>query len=286
MVRIVVIILLIIFFIYMLTWTINLSAHDKRQNKMKRIKELKEKKNPKPQEVEEEPVDVASINETILTQQEEQTEATLPEDTKEYWVNLKELSHSSTDREKAKCYHYFDTPDEAVKGLLMEMYDFGIVRMDELEKIAYGTSSFEDVDLSFLEELEKDDEVAEEANEVMEAAKDLEEDDPGITDIRGTLSDGVEKVIEAVDKEKEAESKKKEPISGKKEKSVEKSRKNRAKTSNQEIRNKIYMKWEGYINQLNEMVDIKASIENQKKIDKALKDYGYNDVDVLLKSPE
>ena len=48
------------------------------------------------------------------------------------------------------------------------MYDCGIVRTDELEEIAYGKNHFRNVDLSFLEELEREmqaDEQEEESTE-------------------------------------------------------------------------------------------------------------------------
>ena len=111
-------------------------------------------------------------------------------------------------------------------------------------------------------------------------------DDPGIMDIRGTLSEGVENIIAAVEEEKKAEEDREEPILPKKEKSVEDERDARAKTTNAEVRNKIYEKWVGYVFELYELVNINANEDTKHKIRKALMDYGYNDVDVLLESPE
>lgn len=314
MVKYIVILLLILFLIYMLVWTFRLRSHTKRQNKMNRIRELREKKEGKIQAKQEKPAEVIqekkpddkpdisaankpdkkankkqkklaandlenSAKESNMKKQEKE----IPENTKDYWVNLQELKACTTDREKEKCYHYFETVEEGFHGLLLEIYDYGLVRMDELETIAYGKNSFENVDLSFLDELDEETPVT---NEVMDAVKELDEKDPGITDIKGTLSEGVEKVIKAVDKEKELEAKKNEPITIKEEQSVEKARSDRAKTSNQEIRNKIFLKWDHYVDDLYEIVEIKASDDTKHKIKKALRDYGYNDVDVLLKSPE
>ncbi|MGN0438377.1 MAG: hypothetical protein ACI4F4_07605 [Lachnospiraceae bacterium] len=300
MVKFIVIIILVLFLVYMLIWTVRLNAHTRRKAKMRRIHELREKKEGKSnqagdkienkKEVVSNTLDISKDNikkEDKKLQKEDKnlSKDQFPKETEhkgDYWVNLHELRDCVTDNEKEKCYHYFKTVEEGFHGLLLELYDYGLVRIDELETIAYGKTSFENVDLSFLDEIEE----RQESNEVMNAAKALDQKDPGITDIRGTLSDGVEKVIKAVEKEKEIEAKKNEPISVKEETSVEKARSDRAKTSNQEIRNKIFLKWDHYIDDLYEMVEIKASDDMKHKIKKALRDYGYNDVDVLLKSPE
>lgn len=281
-------ILLVIFLIYMIVWTFRLQIHTKRKNKLNRIRELRAKKESKGKKDKEEPEKEEGIPQKEVEKtepvKETKQESHVEQKDGEYWINVQELKQCTSEREKEKCYHYFSSVEEGVHGLLMEMYDYGLVRMDELETIAYGKSSFEDVDLSFLYGVE---EVKQpETDDVMDAAKKLNQQDPGITDIKGTLSDGVEKVIRAVDKEKEIEAKKSEPISVKSEKSVEKARHDRAKTSNQEIRNKIFLKWDHYVDELYEMVEIKAGDDKKHKIKKALRDYGYNDVDVLLKSPE
>lgn len=295
--RYIVIALLILFLIYMIVWTFRLRVHTKRQNKMDRIRELREKKEEKLKKKQEEPEKEKQDAKTEKHHEEEGVKKPEKKNRKEvegtenkkepsgdYWINLQELEACTTDREKEKCYHYFQTVEEGFHGLLLEIYDYGLVRIDELETIAYGKTSFDKVDLSFLDELEEEEK--KETNDVMDAAKELGGNDPGITDIKGTLSEGVEKVIRAVDKEKEAQAKKSEPISVKEEKSVEKARSDRARTSNQEIRNRIFLKWDHYVDDLYEMVEIKASDDTKHKIKKALRDYGYNDVDVLLKSPE
>ena len=300
MVKFIVMILLVLFLAYMLIWTVRLNTHTKRKAKMKRIHELREKKEgksnqlddniPNQKDVVSDSLDVSRDSMKREDKKPKKEDKNLskkqslkePEQKGDYWVNLHELRDCVTDNDKEKCYHFFQTVEEGFHGLLLELYDYGLVRIDELETIAYGKTSFENLDLSFLDEIED----RQESNEVMNAAKALDQRDPGITDIRGTLSDGVEKVIQAVEKEKEIEAKKNEPISIKEEPSVEKARSDRAKTSNQEIRNKIFIKWDHYIDDLYEMVEIKASDDTKHKIKKALRDYGYNDVDVLLKSPE
>lgn len=314
---------LIIFFIYLLVWSFKLHFHTKRQKKVKRVQELRAKGN----EIKRRTIDC----------------------TKDYWYNLREVEDRKDGEDFEKYYHYFIGVDEGVHDLLIEMYDCGIVRTDELEEIAYGKNHLRNVDLSFLEELEREmseedsdeegleeqpekkesDQEAEEQSElvvvagveeepddslsddgiiqvggvmsdffgesedeagkdkdVVSAAKNLKKDDPGIMDIHGTLSDGVIDVLEAVEAEKQAEEEKFEPIMPKKEKSVEESRKAREMTANAEIRNKIYERWVGYVFELYELVSINANEDTKHRIRKALMDYGYNDVEVLLESPE
>lgn len=274
--------ILVIFLIYMIVWTLKLHFFGKRQKKVRRIQELRAKGN----EIKKRTIDC----------------------TKDYWYNLREVEDCKEGEDFEKYYHYFIGVDEGVHELLLEMYDCGIVRTDELEEIAYGKNHFRNVDLSFLEELERemneeeseedtetpiiqvegvmDDFFAMPKNDVVNAAKNLGKNDPGIVDITGTLSDGVENVIAAVDAEKEAEREASEPILPKQEKSVEEARKARAMTANADVRNKIYEKWVGYVFELYEKVNINANEDTKHKIRKALMDYGYNDVDVLLEDPE
>ncbi len=279
--------LLVIFLIYMIIWTVKLHFFGKRQKKVKRIQELRAKGN----EIKKRTIDC----------------------TKDYWYNLREVEDCKEGEDFEKYYHYFIGVDQGVHELLLEMYDCGIVRTDELEEIAYGKNHFRNVDLSFLEELEREmqaDEQEEESteesaeepiiqvegvsdnffampkNDVVSAAKNLNKNDPGIVDITGTLSDGVENVIAAVEAEKEAEREAKEPILPKAEKSVEEAQRARAMTANADVRNKIYEKWVGYVFELYEKVSINANEDTKHKIRKALMDYGYNDVDVLLEDPQ
>ena len=190
---------------------------------------------------------------------------------------------------------------------IWEMYDCGLVRVDELAEISYGEQRFPSVDLSFLEEdtredmntplVDDDTDVIQvqgmagnfftnHSAGVLNAAKQLDANDTGIKDIQGNLTEGVENVIAAVDAEKRAAELENEPILVKKEVSVEKARADRAKTTNQEVRNKIYQKWVGYVEELFAIVDVHASEDVVGKIRKMLVDYGYNDVEVLLQSPE
>ena len=290
--------LLAAFLIYLLIWTFNLHLFTRRQKKVKRVQELRAKGN----EIKKRTIDC----------------------TKDYWYNLREVEDCKEGENVEKFYHYFVGVDQGVHELLLEMYDCGIVRIDALEEIAYGDSHLNNVDLSFLEELENEmraeesdletdessgTEIKEESadngefggiiqvegimvdffgtsQDVMGAARNLREDDPGITDIHGTLSEGVVDILDAVDAEREAEEELDEPILKKPERSVEKDRKARQMTANAEIRNKIYEKWVSYVFELYERININANEDTKHKIRKALTDYGYNDVDVLLVGPD
>lgn len=304
--------LLVIYLIYLLIWSFRLYFYNKRQKKVKRIQELRAKGNV----IKKRTIDC----------------------TKDYWYNLREVEDCKEGEDFEKYYHYFIGVDQGVQELLLEMYDCGIVRTDELEEIAYGKNHFRNVDLSFLEELERemlqeetdggeeesdidimeinqekadslhslDDEEYETEmidndiiqvdgimsgffggeSEVVKAAKQLDKNDPGITDIHGTLSEGVENVIAAVESEKQAKEVADEPILIKKEKSIEEARKVRERTATAEVRNKIYEKWVSYVFELYEMVNINANEDTKHKIRKALMDYGYNDVDILLECPD
>lgn len=323
---------LVVFLLYLIIWSIQLHVFNRRQKKVKRIKELRAKGN----EIKKRTIDC----------------------TKDYWYNLREVEDCTKDEDFEKYYHYFIGVNQCVHELLLEMYDCGIVRTDELEEIAYGDDHYKNVDLSFLEEFE--DELKEEgrinrtsgevmesisevkkaaegesglravtvfgsrdgedgteasdagvngssddadvdsdeiievqgfsdffggSSKIVEAAKRMDKHDPGITDIKGTLSKGVKGVIAAVDEEREEQEAMDEPILPKVEKSVEQARNARAKTANAEVRKRIYEKWVSYVFELYEVISINANEDTKHQIRKALMDYGYNDVDVLLEDP-
>ena len=302
MVKYITIAILVIFLIYMLVWTFKLYSHNKRQQKVRRVQELRAK--------------------------QKEPKETLVDQSKNYWYNLRELEACEEGEDAGKYYHYFLDAREGFKDLLMEMYDCGIVRVDELEEISYGKHHFKPVDLSFLDDDETEDmstplvsqeKMVEElpnsaavnnvedegldviqvqgltgnffssttsATNVLDAAKQLDANDTGIKDIDGNLTTGMENVIAAVEAEKIAKEKEEEPILMKKEVSVEEAREARAKTTNQEVRNKVYQKWVGYVEELYAMVSIHADDAIKNKIRKDLMDYGNSDVEVLLQSPE
>lgn len=55
---------------------------------------------------------------------------------KNYWYLINEASESENIEDT---YHYFNDKDECILDLITEMYDLGLVRTDELKKIASAT---------------------------------------------------------------------------------------------------------------------------------------------------
>lgn len=108
---------------------------------------------------------------------------------KNYWYNIREVEDCPKDKPVERLYHYFETEQECIKALIIEMYDCALVRTEELERIAYGEvrpvkmivnpyeidDEYDDFDYDFDEAVEElmeqdDDEVAATA----EAADDAE----------------------------------------------------------------------------------------------------------------
>lgn len=108
---------------------------------------------------------------------------------KNYWYNIREVEDCPEDVPVERLYHYFETEQECIKALIIEMYDCALVRTEELERIAYGEArpveiinnpyeiedEYDDFDYDFDEAVEElmeqdDDEVAATA----EAADDAE----------------------------------------------------------------------------------------------------------------
>ncbi len=57
---------------------------------------------------------------------------------KNYWYNIREVEDCPKDMPVERLYHYFETEQECIKALIIEMYDCALVRTEELERIAYG----------------------------------------------------------------------------------------------------------------------------------------------------
>jgi hypothetical protein len=57
---------------------------------------------------------------------------------KNYWYNIREVEDCPPSTPVERLYHYFETEQECIKALIIEMYDCAIVRTEELERIAYG----------------------------------------------------------------------------------------------------------------------------------------------------
>ncbi len=57
---------------------------------------------------------------------------------KNYWYNIREVEDCPDDVPVERYYHYFETEQQCIKALIIEMYDCAIVRTEELERLAYG----------------------------------------------------------------------------------------------------------------------------------------------------
>lgn len=57
---------------------------------------------------------------------------------KNYWYNIREVEDCPKDMPVEQFYHYFETEQECIKALIIEMYDCALVRTEDLERIAYG----------------------------------------------------------------------------------------------------------------------------------------------------
>lgn len=107
---------------------------------------------------------------------------------KNYWYNIREVEDCPKDKKVERLYHYFETEQECIKALIIEMYDCALVRTEELERIAYGEvrpvkiivnpyeidDEYDDFDYDFDEAVEElmlqdDDEIAASAEEADDA---------------------------------------------------------------------------------------------------------------------
>lgn len=77
---------------------------------------------------------------------------------KGYWVNKDDLRETEDAVAKLRYYHYFDTIDECIKDLIIEMYDCGLVRTEEIFTTAYGDDALTPDSMIFRTDFEEDEE--------------------------------------------------------------------------------------------------------------------------------
>ncbi|MGN0396045.1 MAG: hypothetical protein ACI4EF_11845 [Coprococcus sp.] len=82
---------------------------------------------------------------------------TISDTHKDYWVNKDDLSATDDPVAKLRYYHYFDNIDECLKDLIIEMYDCGLVRTEEIYTIAYGEDALTPDSLIFKTDIDEDD---------------------------------------------------------------------------------------------------------------------------------
>ncbi|MBO5260813.1 MAG: hypothetical protein J6A82_00970 [Coprococcus sp.] len=59
------------------------------------------------------------------------------DENKGYWINKDDIADVEPAR-RLRYYHYFDNIDQCIHELIVEMYDCGFVRTEEIYKAAYG----------------------------------------------------------------------------------------------------------------------------------------------------
>lgn len=177
---------------------------------------------------------------------------------KNYWYNKQDVEDCTNKKLKETLYHYFDDIDDCITDLIVEMYDCALVRTEELSRIAYGESVFENVD----EEAAKVDTPDEDETDDAEDVND--------TDIKKALEDD------------ENASMYNEELDGETYVGLSEDEKRRRVA----IKASIYEHWVSYVFQLYQLIDINANEDLKNRIQKELMHYGYNDIKVLLHSPE
>jgi FtsZ-interacting cell division protein ZipA len=135
-------ILLVIVFILLVLWSIKISRENMNAKRQRKMAASRQKHK-------------ASMEQEVP-------------DSKGYWYNKEDMADAS-DFMKVKYQHHFNTIDECVNGLIIEMYDCGLVKTEELYAIAYGRDSLTADSLVFktyntqkYDEYSEDDEEADE----------------------------------------------------------------------------------------------------------------------------
>lgn len=90
---------------------------------------------------------------------------------KGYWFNKDDLREAEDAVAKLRYYHYFDTIDECIKDLIIEMYDCGLVRTEEIFTTAYGDDALTPDSMIFRTDFEEDEEMDYELPPVSEDAQ-------------------------------------------------------------------------------------------------------------------
>lgn len=90
---------------------------------------------------------------------------------KGYWVNKDDLADAADEVSKLRSYHYFDTIDECIMDLIVEMYDCGFVRTEEIFTTAYGYDALTPDSMIFRTDFEEDEAIEYELPPVSEAAQ-------------------------------------------------------------------------------------------------------------------
>ena len=121
---------LVVILIYLIIWTVKFSGTQLDKKRARQSIEVRAKQN--------------SIRQRTIAC------------SKNYWYNNREVEDCPEDVPVERYYHYFETEQECLKALIMEMYDCALVRTEEIERIAFG--EVKPVELNFSSSYEVDDE--------------------------------------------------------------------------------------------------------------------------------
>ncbi len=265
----IIIVILVCVFIYLIIWTIGFLTSGLNKKREKQKEESKEK--------------IENIRLRTIGC------------AKNYWYNKQDVEDCSDKRMKEKLYHYFDDVDDCITDLVVEMYDCALVRTEELSRIAYGESVFdnekEEVEAP-LEEAVSDNEEAttdiltsEGTTDIL--AKENEDDTEDSLDEETGVEDNEEpqedeaKYKKALEEDENAATYKEE-LDATEYVGLSEEEKRRKVA----IKAAIYEHWVGYVFQLYQLIDINANEDVKNRIRKELMHYGYNDIEILLHSPD
>ncbi len=267
----IVIVVLACIFIYLIMWTVGFFSTGLKKKRTKQKEESKEK--------------IESIRLRTIGC------------SKNYWYNKQDVEDCNDNKQKELLYHYFNGVDDCIMDLVVEMYDCALVRTEELSRIAYGESVFEDkieeIEPIVVEKTDITEVVHEEVKEaVLETEEptdtEVEKSDEADLEVETTKTEPSTQVVELTVEQKRALEADEDAVSYKEELDAieytglseeEKRRKVAIKAS-------IYEHWVGYVFQLYQIIDINANEDLKNRIRKELMHYGYNDIEVLLHSPE
>ena len=139
---------------------------------------------------------------------------------KYFWYNNQDIEECKRKEDMYFYCHYFNSPEECINDLIVEMYDCAFVRTEEIQFIAYGVKVKNRT-----------------LKEILNGDNELKEEDI-------------------------------------------------VKQPTEEDIKLIYEKWCGYVDKFFKIIVINAGNDIKEQIKNAIYEYGHNDVDILLHSPE
>ena len=269
----IIIAILIVAFVYLVLWTIKLCTNNVDKNRVVQEEKIKKKK--------EKMVKEAKV---------------LAPEAKYYWYNLEDAANCESEIEKSALYNYFADANDCVMDLITEMYDCGLVRTEELTSLSYGVGLFEedkpeekseDKEIPTVDFEDKEEDSDADTEVLTSDMVDTEVDDTEGADTQTITYNSEDREERAINQknalvdDKDAEVYKPDLDSDEYAGLTEADKARRVV-----IKTAIYSKWVGYVKDLYKIVEIEAPEEIKLDINKEMMHYGYNDIEVLLHSPE